>query len=164
MSMEELRDYLETLYSEFASQPAQFREAVQNIPDAAMHRPIEPGGWTPHQVLAHVVAAQVLALQPRVSRILDEDKPDLPDWDQDRWMADEYDREVPPQELLSDLESGVDEVLQRVQEMKLENWNRTGRHPMRGSRTLLWWFEYLIVHNREHVRELSRIGSQGSQP
>lgn len=163
MSMEELRDYLETLCSEFASQPGRLRAAVQNIPEAAMQQPIDPGGWTAHQVLSHVVAAQLLALQPRMRRILDEDKPDLPDWDQDRWMAEEYDREAPAQKLVDDLESEVEQVLQWVQGMELQKWNRTGRHPMRGSRTLLWWFEYLIAHNREHVQELSRIGLQGSQ-
>lgn len=159
MAMEELQEYLDSLSREFAAQPARLRNALGAIPTDAWHQPIEGDGWTPHQVLAHVLAAQQLALQPRLMRILEEEEPDLPDWDQDRWMKVSYSSAIPQERLFSELQAGVREILDRVQGLDLEDWNRTGRHPLRGSRTLLWWFEYLIAHNRDHIQDLSRTGS-----
>lgn len=159
MAMEELRDYLETLTSKLARQPAQLRAAIRSFPEADWHRPIEPGGWDPHQVLAHLTAAQQLALMPRLMRILDEDNPDLPDWDQDQWMEASYDRVADPQAMVSDMESGVRQILSRLESLDLQDWNRSGRHPLRGSRTFLWWLEYLTNHNDEHIQELSRASA-----
>lgn len=156
MAMDELRDYLKGLHEEHLSQAVELRAAMARIPTGRLQSPIRPGEWSPHKILTHVVAAAEHALAPRLFRILAEEQPDLPDWDQDRWMEDNYDPAVPIDDLLAAFELGQAQVSDRLANVDFPDWNRSGRHPLRGQRTLLWWFEYLVGHNKEHIQQLQR--------
>ncbi|MDX1600681.1 MAG: DinB family protein, partial [Anaerolineales bacterium] len=91
--MKELRGYLRRLLDTYAAQPEALREATQDLSSDQLHRPPEEGEWSPHQVVAHVAAAEQEALAPRLRRILEEDQPSLDDWDETRWMEENYDPE-----------------------------------------------------------------------
>ncbi len=152
--MEELNSYIEQLITTFGEQPDELRTAVGGMDKEELHKPIEPGGWTPHQVAMHVVAADENALLPRLRRILQEENPDLPNWEEERWMEEEYDPTVPIDEAIDGWKSERAALAGTLLTDDLTVWNRTCTHPTQRERTLLWWLEYAVGHLRDHMRQL----------
>ncbi|MDX1601129.1 MAG: DinB family protein, partial [Anaerolineales bacterium] len=101
-----------------------------------------------------VAAAEKEALAPRLRRILEEDQHSLDDWDETRWMEENYDPERDVEAWLAMFESARNDLTPRLNALELDAWNRTGRHPYRGDRTLLWWLEYAVQHTRDHLEQL----------
>jgi hypothetical protein len=123
-------------------------------------KPLAAGEWSPHQVLAHVEAVDSQALQPRLLRIVEEERPNLPNWDEGHWMKDDYEGTEPVEDFLTRLGEGRERVLQPLAELPLTEWNRSGIHPLWGERTLLWWLEYSVHHTEEHLHQLGSGSAQ----
>ncbi len=153
--MEELREYRQSLIGRYAAQPQALREAAGRIPASARHARAGDGGWSPHQVLAHVRDVEIGAYLPRLSRILAEERPDLADFDGEAWMAAHYDPAEPLGTLLGSFQQARHEGLALVSVLGSTGWSRTGRHPSLGERTLGWWLERAVSHAEEHLRQLA---------
>ncbi len=149
-----LLEYRDRLLARYRSQAEDLREVMAGFPAKAAGEPLKPGEWTPHQVLAHVWAAEEFALAPRVQRILTEESPYLENWDEAAWMAERYDSELPVERLLDGFEAQRLEKGSLLEAASPEAWSRTGRHPLRGVRTLQWWVEYAIDHVDDHLGQL----------
>ena len=154
--MEELKEYLAGIVSAFERQPAELERALAAVGPKELHAPLEPGGWSAHQVLAHTVAVDGQALLPRLLRILDEERPQLPDWDGDGWMQSAYDAQAQVEAMLAEFSQGRQSVAARLASVDGQTWNRTGVHPLRGERTLLWWLEYSVDHVRQHLEQIGQ--------
>lgn len=152
--MKELEGYLERLLQSYAQQPNQLRQAVDAYSESELREPLAEGEWTPHQVLAHVAAAEQNAFAVRLRAILDRERPRLENWDETRWMKEEYVRSQPIESMLSQFERERGQVIPRLRQLELEDWSQSGRHPHQGERTLLWWLEYAVQHTRDHLRQL----------
>ncbi len=157
--MKELEAYLRQLIETYRDQSEKLREAAAVFSEAELRRPLADGKWSPHQVLAHIVAAEEHALLPRFKRILDEERPYLEDWDPERWMEQQYEADQPVETMLDRFEALREGFVPRLKQFKMEDWNRTGFHPYRGERTLLWWLEYDVHHAREHLEQLRADGA-----
>lgn len=152
--MRELESYLLGLLETYEGQPGALSEALEAFPSSELQRPLGPGEWSPHQVAAHVAAAEQYALGPRLRLILDQEHPRLVDWDESAWMAHEYNPDLPLEEWLALVEQVRDQLSPRLRDLDIKDWNRSGEHPHRGQRTLLWWLEYAVHHVRDHLRQL----------
>lgn len=152
--MKELQGYLERLLQNYAEQPKRLRRALEPYSKNELRQPLAEGEWSPHQVLAHVAAAEQRAFAVRLRAIMDEERPRLKNWDETRWMEDEYDRSTGIEAMLSEFEQERCELEPRLRALELEDWSQTGRHPHHGERTLLWWLEYAVQHTRDHLRQL----------
>ncbi|MFP3855288.1 MAG: DinB family protein, partial [Anaerolineales bacterium] len=105
----------------------------------------------------HVMAADRHALLPRLRLIMNEDQPALPNWDEAAWMAQTYDNSEALGPELESWHKAREGLAQKFSELELSNWNRSGSHPLRGERTLLWWLEYCVHHTRDHWLQLQKI-------
>lgn len=153
--MDELKEYLRDLMGEYGSQPNKVGERFDSFPEGSRTRPMRPGEWSPHQVLAHLEAADAMALRPRLQRIMEEERPHLPEWDEVRWMRSEYDREAAAADLIVSMAEGRRAILEPMAQLPLTEWNRSGIHPRWGERTLLWWLEYSVHHVWDHLDQLN---------
>lgn len=153
--MKELEAYLRTLIETFRTQPDSVRTAVGELTIDELRRPHAEGEWTPHQMLAHVVAVDEFALLPRFKRILEQDRPALEDWDAEHWMREQYEPDRPAAELLDRFEALREGFVPRLTELEMDDWNRSGVHPYHGERTLLWWLEYAVHHVREYLEQMN---------
>lgn len=156
--MKELEAYLQQLIESYRHQTQRLRQAAARFSEPELRRPLAQGEWSPHQVLVHVVAAEEYALLPRFERILEEETPHLEDWDQDRWMDEHYQPDQPVEAILDRFETLREGFVPRLEGLEMEEWNRSGFHPYRGQRTLLWWLEYDVHHVREHLGQLGADG------
>src|SRR6185503_9478179 len=135
-------------------QPAELAIVLAAIPEADWHQ--RPGGLsrTVHRTLAHVRDLELLAVLPRVQRILDEDEPTLAPFVSHDWSLRDY---MPGEALAAVLASWSQtraEVLNLLPGPASDNWIRAGFHPPSGKRTLQWWAERIFTHAQAHMQEL----------
>jgi hypothetical protein len=152
--MEELLEYRNRLIGRFAGQAEDLRLAIERFSQEALHSPLEPGGWTPHQVLAHVRDVETQAFRPRMLRILEQDHPTLEYFDEQAWMSEHYDAGEPIAALLAAFGKARESNPVLVKELPSQAWNRMAFHPHWGHRTLQWWVEYAVAHTDEHLGQL----------
>lgn len=152
--MKELREYQASLLMRLWGQPKQLRKAVEDIEVAELLTPIEDGGWSVHQVVAHMCHVEWGAFLPRYERILEDDNPFLANFDETDWMQVNYDPDVPIQDLLQDFDSARQSAKDLMGDLTSEQLSRTGRHPFQGERTLQWWMEYAATHTEEHLKQI----------
>ena len=151
-----LEEYRGQLIDRYRAQPQDLRSALARFTGEDLHRPLERGGWSAHQVAVHVRDAEARAFAPRVVRIVEEDDPELPSFDGDGWMAAHYDRHESLDAILQEIERVRGETLARIETLPAPGWGRTGRHPERGRRTVQWWVEYSVAHTQEHIEQIGR--------
>ena len=154
--MKELREYQARLLERLWGQPQQLRKTVEDVDAADLLVPLEKGGWSAHQVVAHMCHVEWGAFLPRFERILEDDNPFLANFDETNWMEVNYDPEVPIEELLQDFDSARQSARDLLEDLVPEQMSRTGRHPYQGERTLQWWMEYAASHTEEHLKQISR--------
>jgi len=153
--MEELKAYRARLIEQAGEQPARLKARLEAFGAGALHAPLEPGGWNPHQVVSHVRDVELHAFLPRIRSMLAEEQPLLPYFDEGEWMATHYDPHEPLEELLGAFAGARRDLLAALAAAGEAGWSRDGRHPTQGVRTVQWWFEYSVKHTEEHLRQLA---------
>lgn len=114
------------------------------------NEPATGGNGTIHAqrlpLLAYLSVTEEQVFAKNIHMILDEDSPSLPFVETPHWTKMSYVTYEPVDVLLNKY------VRQRmlekmwVEQMPLDGWNRCGRHPVYGMKTLLWWVEQSLVH------------------
>jgi len=153
--MEELRAYRKRLLEQADGQVARLRERVRSIRPGERHSPLESGGWSAHQILAHMRDVEQQAFLPRIRSMLREEEPELPYFDEGAWMEQHYDLDESFDSLLDSFASARRELLDELSSSEPGGWTRGGRHPTQGVKTVQWWFEYSVQHTEEHLRQLA---------
>lgn len=153
--MTELNEYRSRLIARYASQPGELVQVVEAIRDDHIVRELEPGGWSPHQILSHIRDVEAQAFVPRIRVILEEESPRLQSFDPSEWMDEHYDADEGVREILDEIRSLRSKGSDLIQPLNPQVWSRTGEHPSFGVRTLQWWVEYSVRHFEEHIEQLA---------
>jgi hypothetical protein len=155
--MEELDNYRQELLSALKDVVNELSQTVSSIPANDWYVSLGLDGHTPHYILAHlqVLEAQVFAIQLR--RIVEEDTPLLPFFDDNAWMAENYDSEKPAQVIWEEFANLRNQEVKWLQNFSPKSWNRAARHPRWGMRTLQWWVELQLDYSHQHLRELASL-------
>ncbi len=152
--LNELHRYRTDLFHKMAQQPNALAEAVRRLPETTWETWRNLDGLTVHQLLAHLRDMEVLAIGPRVRRILAEETPYLEPFPSHLWSVTAQPA-TPPEHLLTELAQARRMLLAEVTPLPAEAWNRTGFHPPSGTRTLQWWVERAYTHLHGHLQELT---------
>lgn len=155
--MKELREYQARLMNRLWAQPGELRQSLSAFKPNELLEPLEEGGWSAHQIVAHLCHVEWGAFLPRFDRILKDNNPFLANFDETAWMETYYDPEVPIEELLKDFDSVRQSARDLLEEATPDKMSRTGRHPYQGERTLQWWIEYAVAHADEHLKQLAKV-------
>jgi len=149
--MKELFKYRDLLLERLEATAFTLAEVLRRAPDGALHKPLLKNDWTPHQVAAHLRNIESLAFQPRLESILVEDMPRFVLFEDRRYMRDDYDPAEPLAHILAAYQDLRAAQRQMLAALAPEAWNRSGRHPTWGVRTLQWWAEYSLAHAESHL-------------
>jgi hypothetical protein len=152
-----LEDYRRRLLERYRAQPEELRRSLAPLSGDALHRPLEPGGWSAHQVAVHVRDAEAKAFAPRVIQIVEQESPELANFDSEAWMTEHYTPAESVSSIVDEIERVRAAALERIHSLPPEGWNRSGRHPARGWKTVQWWLEYSVAHTQEHIEQLGRV-------
>jgi hypothetical protein len=133
--------------------PAVLRALLDGLPDAWLEGRDTPDGWTPHDVVGHLISAELDDWIPRAELILEHgtDRPFVPF---DRFAHLERDRDASLPELLDRFASLRSDNLRRLGAIVgPDELARRGRHPELGEVTMRELLATWAVHDLDHVAQ-----------
>lgn len=151
--VEDLKSVLERL----ASQPRALFEICSGAGRARLAQPVAPGKWSPLQIIQHLTGCDREALLPRIEKMLAEDHPFLPAYDQDRWMAQHgavHDHQAVV--LINEFARLREKSVILLFDLSREEWLRTGHHEERGQITLYDLAVHFAAHDESHRRQIAQ--------
>ena len=134
--------------------PGVVRALLDGLPDSWLDTPDTAEGWTPRDVVGHLISAELDDWIPRARIILDHG-PDRPFEPFDRFAHEERDQGVPLPALVDRFEE-----LRREQLAELgglvsgADLDRVGRHPELGKVTMRQLLATWAVHDLDHVAQI----------
>jgi hypothetical protein len=150
-----LTEYRRGLLQTYVDQARQLHDQMAACGEGSVHEAIEAGGWSPHQVVWHVRAADLQAYLPRLRRLLEGDRLILDDFDGEGWMRDHYEPDEAWPRIVAELQQARRAMGLRLGEAEPAAWSHVGRHSYWGERSLMWWVERSVAHVGEHLDQLS---------
>jgi hypothetical protein len=134
--------------------PRVVRELLYGLPDPWLDTPDMPEGWTPRDVVGHLISAELDDWIPRAEMIV-EHGTDRPFEPFDRFAHVERDRAVPLAELIIRFDQLRGESLGRLRELVVDDdLDRVGRHPELGEVTMRQLLATWAVHDLDHVAQI----------
>ena len=112
------------------------------------------GGWTPHQHLAHLLAAEQEVHRARLQAMLTNDEPVFTEWDQEKHMQVTYRPEGDITELAARLLAEREQTVEILKPLAYEQWARPGIWPDGRVVDVAWVAERTLRHGLEHFVEL----------
>lgn len=148
----ELLEYRARLVEHIRQSAAAFCQACRALPNPG--QPLAPGEWSAHQVAAHLrdVNRQVYGL--RLRRTLTEDQPSFENFDADIWAQTAYQAAEALEDILTSLQTELEDLLQTLEAQPPAAWARLSRHATLGQIALQGWLERLAAHLEEHRQSL----------
>jgi hypothetical protein len=137
------------LIDELAAMPARLRAIVAPADAAALTRRAE-GEWSALETLRHFRdIAQVYG--GRFKWMILDDDPFLPNYDEDRWVADSPDGPADAPALLDEIAATV----RLLRALPPEGWARTGRHEVFGRVELEHYLRHEYAHEEQHLAQIA---------
>ena len=134
--------------------PRVVRALLDGLPDPWLDTPDTPDGWTPRDVVGHLISAELDDWIPRAELIL-EHGTEQPFEPFDRFAHVERDQGVPLAALLDRFEQLRAEQLTRLAELVSEDdLDRVGRHPELGEVTMRELLATWAVHDLDHIAQI----------
>jgi DinB family protein len=133
--------------------PRVVRELLDGLPESWLDAPDTADGWTPRDVVGHLITAELEDWIPRAQIIL-EHGPARPFTSFDRFAHVERDREATLPELIDRFAELRAESLRRLAGLVTdEDLDRVGRHPALGEVTLRELLATWAVHDLDHLAQ-----------
>lgn len=142
--------------------PRVVADLLDGLPESWLGEPDTEGGWTAHDVVGHLISAELHNWIPRVELILNEGTA-RPFDGFDRFAHIERDAGVPLEVLVDRFGRLRRESLRRLRELVTEaDLDRRGLHPDFGEVTLRQLLSTWSVHDLDHVQQIyaALAGSQ----
>src|SRR5579864_3273286 len=143
------------LIQQIADMPANLRSAITALSDTQLDTPYRPGGWTVRQVVHHLPDSHMNSYV-RFKLALTEDEPTIKPYDEARW-AELADAKAPVEPSLLLLENLHKRWVLLLNSLMPPDWQRTFRHPERGTMTLDANVQLYAWHGRHHVAHITAL-------
>ncbi len=112
------------------------------------------GEWSAHQHVFHLLAVETLNFQPRIERILSEDRPVLERFESQLFMETQYTPDDDIADLAERFMAARAETYERFKSLSPEQWKRTGTWPDGEVIDLAWLAEKALWHALDHFATL----------
>jgi hypothetical protein len=134
--------------------PAVVHSLLGGLPDTWLDTPDTADGWTPRDVVGHLISAELDDWIPRAELIM-EYGPDRPFEPFDRFAHVERDRDVSLHDLIDRFAELRADNLSRLRELvDDDDLDRVGRHPALGEVTMRQLLATWAVHDLDHVAQI----------
>lgn len=126
---------------------------LEGLPEAALSRPPQDGGWSIRHTVSHLRDAQGV-LSVRLNLLLDEANPSLESKAVFLWATREEQRPPTTREIFDTYRASRLETIARLESIPLADWWRTGQHEEFGTVTVRQQASYFAVHEITHLPQI----------
>ena len=153
--MKELVEYRIKMIAKLEETAREFRAACEAVKDPFVK--VE-GEWTLHQVASHVRDVEKLVFGARVKQTLNEDNPEVKNFDVDEWMSAHYNPAESLAQILDEFTKNVADLCVTLRGLPQEAWSRESRHEaIGGGLTMQLWVERSLAHIEEHLQAVKKV-------
>lgn len=114
-------------------------------------------GWSPKDVLAHLISIQGPALVDRVRAMVDSDLPLLPNVDEHETLESSGLRDRPAHELLNEFAEQRGRAMLFLERLGRQETRRRGRHELAGEVTVADAIHHMAYHDLLHIGQISAL-------
>jgi uncharacterized damage-inducible protein DinB len=139
-----------------AGTPAALRAMLGALPEDVATR-ADGDGWSPRDVLAHVLSVEPWALTHRVRLMLDANDPAIPNVDEADALARSGFRRRSVEWLLEEFERARGENLAWLRALGADELGRSGRHAQLGTITVANVLHHIAFHDLDHVGQVAAM-------
>ena len=119
--------------------------------------PVYEGGWSVHQIAAHVRDVDQLAYGLRAKRTAVEDNPTFSNFDGEAYAREHYSPEESLKEMLAGFVQSMESLAHMLRQLPTEAWSRVSCHEKLGENlTLQLWVERALAHVEEHLETVRK--------
>lgn len=138
--------------------PQLLYDLLDGLPDHLIYATEGPKTWSPYDVVGHLIHGEKTDWIPRLKICLS-DNADKTFQRFDRFAQFEDSKGKTLQELLATFEQLRKDTIAALKEMKLtpKDYDRTAQHPALGEVTLEQLLTTWVVHDLNHINQVSRV-------
>jgi len=140
----------------FASTPAALRSLLAHLPDAVTSAAGDEG-WSPKDVVAHLLSLNGPTLLDRIRPILERDEPAIPSVDEMATLEASGLRLLPLQVLLDDFARVRADAVAWLRGLPPDAFSRAGLHSVAGRVTVADLVHHKAWHDLLHVQQVCRM-------
>jgi uncharacterized damage-inducible protein DinB len=122
----------------------------------ALTQPDNDGFWGVVDVISHLLDWERVN-HDRIHRMLREDYPSLTDFDDSLWSVEHNYRDNVPEDVLEELREHREAVVEELQGLQPEEWERSGDLEGRGEISLRWLMNTVCNHDNKHLEQARAI-------
>ncbi len=141
--------------------PPALRRELDGLSEAALTYRTAKDEWSIKEVCGHL-CDHARHLHQRLFRMIKQEEPRLPAWDQmEEWQKRDP-QSVPLADLLDEFTTQRAETVEMLADLVHWNWARTGHHEERGRLSIRQLVDFAIEHDEAHldqVRALKAVAS-----
>jgi hypothetical protein len=143
-----------TLLARFETGTDAVEAALDGVTDAELDRRPPSGEWTTREIVHHLADSESMAYI-RLRRLIAEDEPLLPDYDEPEWARRlHYDRPIEPSvAVLRAVRASSGQLLATL---TATEWARSGTHSVAGPYDVDRWLRTYANHSHEHADQIRR--------
>jgi hypothetical protein len=142
----------DALIDALAAMPDAYRAVIEGASARALDRR-DGDGWSAIDVLKHVRdVVQVYGM--RFKWMILDDDPFLPNYDEDRWVAESPDGAAQAGDMLREIAAYRAETVRLLRALDEAGWSRTGRHEAIGPLALEPYVRHELAHEEQHLVQL----------
>lgn len=131
------------------------RRTVEEIPADLLDQRPQPGEWSVLETLVHIRNVAMLAYGLRLRRLLFEDEPAFPDYDEERLPPSVTRPGLPAAEILDMIVADHQNTARLLRALGDGEWERQGHHPISGALTIKFLAQRLAAHANEHIAQIA---------
>ena len=140
----------------YRATPVILEALLRDLPPAAVRTAPDGAGWSIVEVVAHLGDTEERALE-RVRRMVHEDDPELPGYDEAALAVERRYREMDLGEALQRFVALRAEQVAELAGLAREDWARTGRHREVGAITVQSLTAHMAAHDAVHLAQIARL-------
>jgi len=147
----------EALIDQFANGVALFKQALAEVPAAAMQWRPAPGKWSVHEIVCHCADSETNSAM-RIRYLVGEDRPTIAGYDQDRWARDFDYHALPIEPSLKQIEAVREWTTTFLRSLPTSAWSRAGMHSEMPGETYSaeMWLSIYAEHLDVHAAQIRR--------
>ena len=117
------------------------------------HRPAT-GGWSAREVVHHLADSEMTSAI-RLRKLLAEDAPTIEGYDETEFAERLHYRSRPIEPSLAALRAARETTVSILEELRQEDWARSGTHTESGRYSVQTWLEIYARHAHDHAEQIT---------